>query len=337
MELRTVRNVPWQAVDLDTRHSAQVRALFAEVFGGPLTPELWHWKYADGRGLATGTRDRQGRLLAHYGGTARTLWMGGRAVTAVQLGDVMVAPEARGFLSRNGPFSVATRHFLQQHVGPGRAFALGFGFPGERHVRLGRKLGLYEATQEVLHLHWPVARPPALGWRLRWRAPPIDWAAGATGEALDGLWQAMRAQTQGYVIGERDAHWWRHRFANHPEVRYQCWWLGRRHGGAPLAAFALKPADAPGQPWELLDWIAPPQYAPVVAQAARTLAARAGCGLMAWLSRPVAEALQACEPSGEAPRSHVACMACVTLHQDNAALGHDALPWWLTGGDTDFR
>ena len=123
----------WHAVDLGIEEMPEIRALFAQVFGHSMSDALWRWKYDAGRGIATGTRDEQGRLLAHYGGTARALQVNGVAVSAVQLGDVMVAAQARGILSRRGPFATAATAFLQHHIGSPSAYALGFGFPNQRH------------------------------------------------------------------------------------------------------------------------------------------------------------------------------------------------------------
>lgn len=327
---------PWQLVHLDATHSSEIRALFEQVFGSPMSEALWHWKYADQRGLATGTRDRHDRLLAHYGGTVRTLLVQGQPLTAVQLGDVMVAPDARGFLSRNGPFAVATQGFLQQHVGPDRPFALGFGFPGARHVRLGEKLGLYAATNEVQEWLWPQAPRPPLWERLHWHITPIDWAATPTAPQLNQLWQAMQSQTTHFVIGQRDALWWQHRFANHPAGHYRCFWLRQRLSGRTVGALALKTPTETGQPWELLDWIAPLPLAATVVQAARTIAAQAGSALQGWFSSPVADLLRQ-QPTLDPTHTQPACMACVTIRQRAGLPDLTRLPWWLTGGDTDFR
>lgn len=331
---------PWRLVALDGRHSAEIRALFEQVFAQPMSEALWRWKYADGRGLATGARDRHGRLLAHYGGTGRTLWIQGRRIGAVQLGDVMVAPDARGFLSRNGPFGVATQGFLQQHIGPGRAFSLGFGFPGARHVRLGQKLGLYDAIGEVQEVTWPAAAQPAfaLAWRryMRGRLTPMDWNAADTQGELDALWHTMLVQGGRWMLGERDGHWWRHRFANHPQGHYRCWWLRDRLSGRAVAALALRPSSESSQPWELLDWVAAPRHAGAVVQAARDLAAREDRALLGWFSTTVMQVLAAAGSLTDA-RMAPACMACVTRSHDATMPAPASLPWWLTGGDTDFR
>lgn len=326
----------WYAVNLGPAESPEVRALFAQVFGSSMSDALWQWKYADGRGQATGTRDHEGKLIAHYGGTARTLLWDGRERAAVQLGDVMVMEQARGVLSRNGAFATAAQSFLQQHIGAQTRFAIGFGFPNERAARLGKALGLYETLGEVLALAWP--SPPAghNGGKLRlWATAPLDWADPHTQGRLDTLWQALRSDAQGFVLPRRDANWWRHRFASHPDGPYQAWWVRHRFTRRILGAVVLRPGPAT---WEIVDWLAPLRHTATVLVAARAVAASAGAtALTGWFSAPLAARLGAMPALADAS-SQLACTNCVTVARDPAITG-DLLqrPWWLTGGDTDFR
>lgn len=333
----------WDAVDLDATHQAQVRALFAQVFGQEMTPALWQWKYAQGRGLATGARERgSGRLLAHYGGTQRTLQCAGQTLEAVQLGDVMVQAQARGVLSRNGPFAVSTRRFLDLHVGPGRAFDCGFGFPSARHVRLGELLGLYQAADEVMAVEWPL--PQAVRRRAaatRWRTVPLDWAdADATARRLQALWRrlAQSALAARFVMGQRDAPWWRHRYANHPEVSYRCLWVHARWTRRLLGAVVLRPGDDRAAAWELLDWLCDPRDMGPVLCAALAHCALEGVGMNAWLSTPLLQQVRHAAPWLADGAAQPACVAAVTVQRSTAAQAAlHGRSWWLTGGDTDFR
>ena len=81
------------------------RDLFQSVFGQPMSQAHWQWKYANGHGEATGVRNASGKLVAHYGAMPRPILFFGQDAMAVQIGDVMVLPEARGVWSRSGPFS----------------------------------------------------------------------------------------------------------------------------------------------------------------------------------------------------------------------------------------
>lgn len=339
----------WLPAELSAADSADVQALFAEVFGAPLPPALWHWKYGDGRGRAMGTRAAgDGRLLAHYGGTARVLQVAGQhRLHSLQAGDVMVTESARGILARRtGPYGTAALGFLQRYVATEDGFACSFGFPNDRAARLSEVLGLYERTGRVLLLQWP--RLPAEGAAEaghphagRWHCAPLDWADGRTARRLDTLWQRLRcsAEVADCVLPQRDAAWWRHRFGNHPTVGYRCFWVRTRWTRRLLGALALRPSPDAGQGWELLDWLAPLADAPAVLMAARGLCARLGqCGMSAWASEPLAQRLLAMPALADAS-TQTACAFGVSVRRRTEPVdpGDRRLWWWLTGGDTDFR
>lgn len=334
-------SVRWHGVEVGEQDLEEVRALFAQVFGTEMAPQLWHWKYGGGRGLATGTRSDDGALLAHYGGTVRTLLMGGVPMGCVQVGDVMVAPQVRGILSRRGPFATAARRLIEGHIGTPLGFACGFGFPNERAARLGKLLGLYVPACRVLQLHWPQWQ----GWRewvarWQWRLTPVDWSDARTDARLGALWTRLRQglPIRDWVVPQRDAAWWRHRFANHPQGHYRCFWVHRRFSTRALGAVVLRPGAAEGDACELLDWLALPQDAPALLAAVRSQCARCGVGTMAWLSESLAQEVLPAAALSDA-RSETACTAIWSVRRSPTLLLPDAMGrrWWLTGGDTDFR
>lgn len=341
---------PWRSIELTAADAADVRALFAQVFNAPMSDALWQWKYAAGRGCAFGVRGPDGALVAHYGGTARTLCMDSRSVRAVQMGDVMVRHDARGVLSRNGPFALATRHFIARHVGgaePGAegAFELGFGFPSARHARLGELLGLYRALGAVRELRWRAK--PLHGWAAyRWQWQPQEPAAVDWGR-VDALWQHMRAALPGWVVPQRDAPWCRHRYASHPEHRYGMGWLRCRFTRRKLGLMVIKwpgtpTAPAAGDTWEWMDWIGDPAHLPLALAVARGAAAQRGAGwLQGWFSQPVANRMlsEAARFSlSDTAHDQVVCSWCTTAARASTVPDDaDGAPWWLTSGDTDFR
>jgi len=329
----------WHAVDLGIAEMPEIRTLFAQVFGHSMSDALWRWKYDAGRGIATGTRDEQGRLLAHYGGTARALQVNGVAVSAVQLGDVMVAAQARGILSRRGPFATAATAFLQHHIGSPGAYALGFGFPNQRHTRLGEKLGLYNALGNVQELSWTCEKTrTSLFFGADSHSTPLDWSDARTDNLLNGLWRALSQDARGFVIPRRDAPWWRHRFANHPEGPYRCWWVHGSWSRRLLGAIALKPGGQPGANWEIMDLLGPTKHWHAMLCAARLLAQQGAADrLTGWFSDAVVNIVRS-RDVGSIAASQVACPHCVTRQRSPEwADVVTTQPWWLTGGDTDFR
>jgi len=329
----------WHAVELGAAQRHEVSALFAQVFGLPMSDALWRWKYDAGRGVATGTRDEQGHLLAHYGGTARVLMVNGVAVNAVQLGDVMVAEQARGVLSRRGPFATAATAFLERHVGVVDGFALGFGFPNQRHTRLGEKLGLYRALGNVQELSWACEDTPATSFFGKaWDTSGLDWSDSRTDERLDRLWHALRDEAGSFVLPQRDAQWWRHRFANHPDGPYRCWWVRGRVSRRVWGAVALRPGRQAGADWEILDLLGSMKHLNSLLLAARSLAARGLAGrLTGWFSEALASHVRSLD-AGSGALVQMACPYCVTQRRASDLPGAVmAQPWWLTGGDTDFR
>lgn len=327
----------WQVSDLSLPDSADVRALFESVFGSVMSAALWHWKYADGRGVAVGARAPDGALQAHCGGTRRVVLDGGQPIQAVQAGDMMVSPQGRSQLSHRGPFGLITDAFLDRHVGYDAAHLICFGFPNERHMRLGERLGIYTRMDEVLELLWPVPTAAA-SWLARSRRPfgmaPLHWADPTSTDRLNRLWAVMAADLRDCVVPQRDADWWRHRYANHPEHDYRCFWVYSRWTRRTLGVVALKVGHS-AQPWELMDWLAPLDRAALMVQAACQVAGQAGApAVMGWFSRRVVQQIKATQGAAQ----HACSVGLNTSrHRPGPGVERFLDRWWLTGGDTDFR
>jgi hypothetical protein len=149
-----------------------------------------------------------------------------------------------------GAFATAARRLIEGHIATPRGFACGFGFPNERAARLGELLGLYAPACRVLQLQWPRWQGAALAARWRWRLAPVDWSDTRTDERLDALWARLHQglQAGGWVLPQRDAAWWRHRFANHPLEPYRCFWVHQRLSAQALGAVVLRPGAARAMP-----------------------------------------------------------------------------------------
>jgi len=306
--------------------TAQVEELFARVFGAA-PASGWHaWKYGILGGTATGLWNAHEELVAHYAGFPRRLQWQGEALEAIQIGDVMVAPEIRGILTRRGPFFQVCTHFFGARVGAGLPYALAFGFPNARAMRLGVALNLYRDLGTVHQVAWP-ARQTRLpfGWAWSPVAPGPDLA-----QAVAQAWRAMAQDFSSLVLGVRDSSYIQRRFVQRPDRTYQFFRLHRWLPGSTAAVAVLR--LTPGQA-ELLDVIGPRNRFPLVTRAAASEAARTGAaGLSAWGSPAASEVFLRCGATVTGVAAHLAIAQCAALSADRI----NAAAWWWMGGDTEF-
>ncbi len=347
--------------DLTPGDSAQLQALHRLVFG-PEADSAWaDWKYGQGTGQGHGLGCgvwQSGELIAHCGGLPRTLWHGGQAVQGIQIGDVMVAPQWRGILTRRGPFFHASQAFYQRQVGAQQAHQIAFGFPSERHLRLAVTLKLLWDGGPIHALTWDTQAPAAparpAAWPWHWHElQASDPAFDAT---VNRAWSAMQAASCALTLGQRDVDYLRWRYVARPPAhpapaspappapssapamppvppapRYRFFTLQAPwplSSGSGVAVLSLQGAQA-----QWLDWIGPPAQLARVAQACRWQAGQAGAAsLHLWASPHVAQALQG---SGVA---HSSVTAWLGIPQASVITPPDfpAMHWWLMGGDTDF-
>ena len=313
--------------DVTDADSAAVVALHNRVFDAAGADESWfRWKYGAGSGEAVGLWDDTDTLVAYCGGVPRPLFQDGRPVAGIQIGDVMVAPEWRGVLTRRGPFYQVSQRFYQTRIGPERPHQVAFGFPSERHLRLAVALDLLWDGGPIHNLQWPATAPVHTGgWRWRPLAPEAGFDALVT-----RAWAAMRESLSGVTLGQRDSRYVRWRFVDFPGRQYRFFglkrhWFGRACG---LAVLRLEPKLA-----QWLDWIGPPELMPHAVLAARAEAARVGAlALTAWASPYVAQQLAS---TGAAVAGAAAWLGLPTTSCLSPAQRASARWWWM-GGDTDF-
>lgn len=320
---------PVRPVRLAGADAPEVRALFGEVFGHELSAEEWAWKYGHGRGVAFGLR-RGSRLLAHYGGLTRAVWMEGERVAAAQVCDVIVHPELRGQLGRRNALQALTASFLEAHIGWGLPNRVGFGFPTQRAFRVAERLGLYAAVDQMWCASWTVARS--------WRAQPVQRIDPATLQpgavatlALDAQWQAMRAAFPRALLGERDAAWVRHRYGKHPRFRYELWQVSaRRHG--PVQGYVVLRRHEQHLEW--VDWIGVPEALPDLLRAVRQIAVTQGIARVeSWITASHKHLFDALAPTWR----DLAIDVPANVHSPGPLPESLRGRWLLTAGDTDFR
>lgn len=332
----------WPVLDLQPGDADDVRDLFQRVFGHEMSAAFHHWKYGDGRGMATGMRDGVGTLVSHYGGTLRQMNWGPHHFTGVQVGDVMVAAEVRDVFARFGPFGRTARQFIDQYLGDGRPYPIGYGFPNARHVLLGRRLKLYWLATGVHALKWVQAPPEAQDFADQagtgaWRTEALDLAQETHRQMVDALAQDMQGGVCAHMLWPtRRGDGWRHRFTHHPHFAYEVLGFFAPSSTQPVGVLVLKRSTG-AEPWELMDWVGTAAFLPMVpAWAWSAVQARGGEALEVWCSQAVLDTMN---PAwcAVAERS----VACEVVVNHSTLLGQPidglANQFWLTGGDTDFR
>ncbi|MBZ0092873.1 MAG: GNAT family N-acetyltransferase, partial [Sulfuricellaceae bacterium] len=225
---------------LGVEDETEVRRLFAKVFGQTHDERWFDWKYGQGRGEAVGLWDDSGCLVAHYAGIPRTLLWHGVPVKAVQIGDVMVAPQVRGLMTRKGPFFQVCTRFFGSRVGEGKNYRLAFGFPSKRHVQLGEMLGLYHNAGKILQLRWAVRAERLAPW---WNWSPLVENRATLEQQVAGVWAAMARDFGDFVLGVRDIDYLRWRFLDRPDRQYRLFCLRRWPMGDTVAVVAMCFAD----------------------------------------------------------------------------------------------
>jgi lipopolysaccharide transport system ATP-binding protein len=299
--------------------------LFARAFGHAMPAAQWRWKYA---GIdPVGTLVHRGkRVIAFYGGMPRSVRCHGEPMTAVQIGDVMVDPVERAVLMRKGPFFLAASAFAERFMGSGSDYAFAFGFPSERHARLGERLALYERVDDVLEATWPPL-PPRAGLLHRTR----ELREQELG-IVDGLWQRMADELRHVVLGVRDSAYIRRRFLEHPAAKYLVLLVRRRLGGQPRGVLVLRDHGQSGI--ELIDVVAPPDALMALVAVARRVAGRLGRPkVFAWMTPRAADSFKASGPTLQRAGIPVPTIVWKTAPDLEKLRGH----WWLLGGDADSR
>jgi GT2 family glycosyltransferase len=305
-------------------NEAELLDLFRAAFGYQMNPELWRWKYHAFDTLGALVR-HNGRAIAFYGAMPRSIHLFGSPATAVQIGDVMVLPEERGILTRQGPFFLAAAGFLERFVGHGKTFPLAFGFPSERPCRLGVRLGLYDKVGELAQINWPAlqARP---SYRMRLR--PLSTNDSA---AVDRLWLEMADALQDQVVGVRDWPYVQRRYMQHPTISYQLYLITSRFTQTPIGIIVIRVLD---DAVELLDIIAPPQRMATLIHCLRRLTWNLGKPrTYAWITMQHAHSLAG--DTGEIVPTGIV----IPYNRWTPGISADKVMdrWWLMGGDTDFR
>ena len=196
------------------------RPVFEASFSAPFDADVWAWKYHCGKGASV-VAERGGLAIAHYGGVVRDILYFSQPCKAVQICDVMVLPEERGFFSRNSLFFKTAASMLEQYAGYNADNLLGVGFPNLKAMHVALRLGLYEKTDELMQIALSAKVSDDLQPRNNWSAFDAEFD-DTLQKDTDRLWQHMRNGFADAIVGVRDADYLRYRFLQRPGLVYNC-------------------------------------------------------------------------------------------------------------------
>lgn len=322
----TVKKTKWRLRWASIHDQNILLSLFITAFGHSMQPNLWTWKYAEAcrQGIMAHIA---GRAVAYYGGMPRPFWLHGEELAAVQICDVMVAPEVRGILTRRGAFALTAETFLRAQTGPGKPYRLAFGFPTGRAARLGERLGMYARGDTFLEASWwTTDQITHLPFWLKVEPLHQDNLA-----VLDKLWQRMRQSMADYVLPRKDADFFRWRYLEHPLNTYHIYLISQRWLGRGVGAVVLRDHGI-GRGLELMDFVGRPGVFELSLRAALNIAVQMNRQrVFSWMTSRVVAML----PSPSAQFEISGVYIDPPALKDMADRQHDR--WWFMGGDTDFR
>lgn len=196
---------------------------FNRVNGLQRTLAEWHWKFSaegDGRWIMLASLPETG-IVAQFAAIPTRVRVGGKPFLAGQNVDAFCL--RRQDLVQGRVFERTAREFYREFAGSDQLAFL-YGFPGSRHLRLGRKRLGYATPRPVAYWLREVHR--VAGWR-----PWSRVEQRFDGAATDELWQRAAGRYESGVV--RDARWVERRYVSHPSNRYSYFTAWRK--GAPRA------------------------------------------------------------------------------------------------------
>ena len=222
-----------------------INASFNRVLGLRRALAEWQWKYQEqpeGRWIMIAV-DEADRVIAHCAAVPVRMQVGDLLVRAGQLVDNFSLPEARRGLGAARVYVRTVESFFASFGGPD-GLALLFGFPGERHLRLGlARLGCDRIPPQ------PVGYWVRSAHRRKELQTGHEIRQGFDHDAIDELWR--RSAPRYEVAAVRDSAWLKRRFSGRPGIEYvhlSAWRQSRVH------AWAVVRVQPPVTRWAELVW-----------------------------------------------------------------------------------
>lgn len=319
---KTVIKKRWQCRWASKHDQAVFLSLFESAFGDVMPSSLWTWKY--------GAQDKygifahiDGKIIAYYGGLPRKFWLNGETISAVQICDVMVAPDMRGILTRNGPFMHTADTFLTAQIGQDKAYHFAFGFPSERAARLGEKSAWYARTDSFFEVTWPVTASLPFWFKATLLTEDHYFLA-------NNLWQTMQASLPNVLLPIKDATFFKWRYQDHPNRDYPSYVVSWRGTNKVIGIVTLRD-HGPDLGMEIMDLLAPTSKLKTLLAAAQNICIHAGRRrLFSWMTPAILSFLPKPDQQSE--------VSGVYITPDyKKIIDQQQIKCWLMSGDTDFR
>ena len=228
--------------DINSFQPDEISRLFEKSFNTSFDPALWQWKYQLGDGKCVIARiEKEGEIVAHYGGAPRQISYFGSPSMAIQPCDVMVLPENRSQYGKSSLFFKVATTFLEREIGNTVNHLLGFGFPNQKAMNIATRLGLYEKTDDFVEVLY--VSPEPLSNTQSLTATPLDLNDESQQLELDHLWQLMQLDYAHAIIGVRNWQYMKYRYIDHPFAKsnqYQCVVIRAIESGKACAVAVLK-------------------------------------------------------------------------------------------------
>jgi hypothetical protein len=196
----------------------KILALWQAAFGREMAPRLWSWKYLEnpyGHQILL-CESEAGQVVAMYAGVPYRANFQGETVRITHLTDNMSHPAYRGPIGgKKGLFVRTVLAFFDRYGGPHASIYL-YGFPGERHFRLGERLLEYRALSGGVRFMTATTTDLAQG--IIPFAGKID-RISVCDASFDRLAEASRRFYPFSIM--RDSAFLRWRFLEHPANHYE--------------------------------------------------------------------------------------------------------------------
>lgn len=347
-------------VALSGSDEASVTLLFEACFFSRPDPHWFTWKYQSDKrfdGIALGMWQK-GRLVAHYAGFPRTLVCGEEKLLALQIGDVMVHPNARHGLAKFNRFAKLTKGFFSEKLrnldttsdlsAHGESsqvhstYHVAYGFPNARHLMQGAIQACYRPADLMFEMVWKIDQKENI-LRNEQGELLVDWVFNETDRprsALDSgvfnhvaLEMIKSFKSKRVWAVPRSLDYWLWRFPTCRSYR----WISVKENGDPqslVAAAVLKPIDA-GETYELLDWICRPDMRSDAFDALlKKLKFEGVLTLRTWASESASSYFR----SDAIDRiEKLAFQMALSIYPDACAADLVGNNLWMISGDTDFR